>query len=429
MNVKSSPPQSAVNFALACVAMSAGLGLVWAIGQGEEFGLNHLVRYTPLLPCLGIVIVIALTEWLWPNLRTPSGGALSRKALRPLNLHRAGIRLCGVVGTFGLVAFAYWLFPEYSGDFYDPYWQFLRAIAPIAVAMPLYLLWADRRIAEPHDEYYAFGTLVIGRWAMADWTLIRRHLLGWTVKGFFLPLMTVYLSAEIQSLHGALRTVASDHGVMPIYQVFYHLSYTVDLLFCVVGYSATLRLFDSHIRSVEDTAAGWVIALICYQPFYSVIGRFYLRYDDNIYWDNWLQNLPAVRVAWAAVIIALTVIYSLCTVSFGLRFSNLTHRGIITSGPYRYTKHPAYLAKNLSWWLISVPFVSEHGWSAALRNCLLLGLLNIVYYARARTEERHLSRDPTYVAYALWIDQHGLLARLARALPFTRRRAPVVTDP
>jgi protein-S-isoprenylcysteine O-methyltransferase Ste14 len=406
MNAQGNPPQSAVNFALACVAMSAGLSLVLAINP---------VRYAPLLPCLVIVIVIASTEWLWPNLRAPSSGALARKALRPLNLRRTGVRFCGVVATLGLVAFAYWLIPEYAGDFYAPYWRFLRAIAPVALVMPLYLLWADRRITEPHDEYYAFGTLVIGRWAMADWPLIRRHLLGWTVKGFFLPLMTVYLSGEIESLRGALSTVASDHGVMPIYQFFYHLSYTVDLLFCVVGYGTALRLFDSQIRSVDETASGWVVALICYQPFYSVVGRFYFQYEDNTFWDSWLQNWPAVRAGWAAAVIALTIIYALCTVSFGLRFSNLTHRGIITSGPYRYTKHPAYLAKNISWWLISVPFVSEQGWSAALRNCLLLGLLNMVYYARARTEERHLSRDPTYVAYALWIDEHGLLGRVARA--------------
>jgi protein-S-isoprenylcysteine O-methyltransferase Ste14 len=422
MSAYNNPPQSATNFTLSVVAMGAGLGLVWLIGHAEEFGLNRLVRYVPLIPCLGVVIVIALTEWLWPNLRAPSSGALSRTALRPLNLHRVGIRICGVIATLGLAAFAYWLLPEYGGTFYDPYWQFLRSIAPVAVVVPLYLLWADRRIAEPRDEYYAFGSLVLGRWAAADWTLIRRHLLGWTVKGFFLPLMTVYLSSEIQSLYGAFRNVDFGHGIMPVYQVFYHLSYTVDLMFCVVGYSATIRLFDAHIRSVEETTAGWVVALACYQPFYSVIGRFYLQYDDNTYWDNWLQNWPAVRVGWAAVIIALTLIYSLCTVSFGLRFSNLTHRGIITGGPYRFTKHPAYLAKNLSWWLISVPFVSEQGWSAALRNCFLLGLLNLLYYARARTEERHLSSDPTYVAYALWINEHGLLGRLARALPFARTR-------
>lgn len=427
MSEDSARPRSAANFALCCVAMGVGLALIGAIDLAGDSSLRRWVVYAPLLPCLGIVLVIALCERLWPSLRAPSSGALPGKVLRPLDLRRVGVRLCGVAGTFGLVAFAYWLFPEYGGNFYDPYWQFLRTLAPLSALIPPYLLWADRRIGEPHDEYYAMGALIIGRWRSVDGALIGRHLLGWVIKGFFLPLMTVYLSGEVRSLHGALQAVASDHGVMAVYQAFYHLSYTVDLLFCVVGYGAAIRLFDAQIRSVEPTVAGWVVALICYQPFYSVIGRFYLQYDDSIYWDNWLQSWPIARDAWATVIIALTVIYALCTVSFGLRFSNLTHRGIITGGPYRFTKHPAYLAKNLSWWLISVPFVSEQGWSAALRNCLLLGLLNLIYYARARTEERHLSRDPTYVAYALWIERHGLLAGLARVLPFIRYRAPPAT--
>jgi hypothetical protein len=97
---------------------------------------------------------------------------------------------------------------------------------------------------------------------------------------------------------GAFRDLASDHGLMPVYQFFYHGSYAVDLLFCVVGYSAAIRLFDAHIRSVEETAAGWVVALICYQPFYSVIGRFYLQYDDTTYWDmlrSWPTCAPGGR--------------------------------------------------------------------------------------------------------------------------------------
>jgi protein-S-isoprenylcysteine O-methyltransferase Ste14 len=424
VNTDSNPPQSATNFPLALLAMCIGMALVWVAARAEVCGLNQILPYTPLIPCIGIVLVIASCEWLWPKLREASSGALSRKALRPLDLRRAAVRICGVFATLSVVALAYWLFPEYSGNFYDPYWRFLRSMAPVLLVVPFYLLWADTRLMDPHDEYYAFGSLVIGRWGAADWTQIRRLFLGWAVKGFFLPLMTVYLAGEFQSLRGAMGDAGSNHALMPVYQVFYHLSYTVDLLFCVVGYGAAIRLFDSEIRSVEPTVAGWVIALMCYQPFYSVIGRFYLQYDDGLYWDNWLQNWPAVRVGWAALIIALTVIYALCTVSFGLRFSNLTHRGIITGGPYRFTKHPAYLSKNLSWWLISVPFISGQGWSAALRNCLLLGLLNVIYYARARTEERHLSRDPKYVAYALWISEHGLLRHLAMALPFTRYKPP-----
>jgi steroid 5-alpha reductase family enzyme len=85
----------------------------------------------------------------------------------------------------------------------------------------------------------------------------------------------------------------------------------------------------------------------------------------------------------------------------------LTHRGIITNGPYRFTKHPAYIAKNLTWWMISLPFLADGG-IQALRHCILLLMLNGVYGLRAWTEERHLSRDPTYVAYRQWMEANGL---------------------
>lgn len=108
--------------------------------------------------------------------------------------------------------------------------------------------------------------------------------------------------------------------------------------------------------------------------------------------------------------------YALSTISFGLRFSNLTNRGIITSGPYRFTKHPAYITKNLSYWMVSVPFVEPLGWQVALMHCARLVAVNLIYYTRAKTEERHLMRDLDYRAYAEWIAQHGLFARMRHAL-------------
>jgi protein-S-isoprenylcysteine O-methyltransferase Ste14 len=416
------PPRSAASFALALVAMAAGLGSILLIAPAGHSGLMMFVGYAPLIPCLVVVLIIATGEWVLPRLGARSSGALAGSARRPLDLGRVAIRLCGLIVTLALVASAYWLFPEYRGSFYLPYWQFLRTIAPGAALVPLYFLWADTHLQNPQDEYLSFGHLALGRWDPAQWPLIRHHLLSWAVKGFFLPLMTVYLNDEIHALLNLWTAIA--HGQWSLYDLLYHLSYGVDLLFCVVGYATSMRLFDSQIQSVEPTIAGWVVALVCYQPFYSVIGKYYLQYDDNIYWNNWLQPWPNLRIAWGTIIIFLTCTYGLCTVAFGLRFSNLTHRGVITAGPYRYSKHPAYISKNLSWWLISVPFISAQGWQAALRHCCLLVLLNLVYYARARTEERHLSRDPAYVAYALWMNERGLLRSLGRALPFLRYRAP-----
>jgi protein-S-isoprenylcysteine O-methyltransferase Ste14 len=249
------------------------------------------------------------------------------------------------------------------------------------------------------------------------------------VKGFFLPLMVVYLSGEVGALGVAFSNFLANSDTW--YQFCYDIGYMIDLLFCVVGYTITLRLFDSHIRSTEPTTFGWIIALMCYMPFYRTIGDMYLHYDDNIYWDNWLAGIPWLRGVWAGAIIFLVLVYGLATVSFGLRFSNLTYRGVITNGPYRYTKHPAYLSKNLSWWLISVPWVwaPDGHWYEALRNCCLIALLNLVYYLRARTEENHLSlRDPDYVAYALWMEEHGLMSWVGRLFPVFRYKPPAAAS-
>jgi protein-S-isoprenylcysteine O-methyltransferase Ste14 len=416
------PPRSAASFTVALIAFAAAFASIWAIDPRYHPGLTQFIVYLPLVPCLVVLLVIALAEWIFPRLGTRSAGALLQSARRSLDIRRVAVRLCGLLATLCLIAFIYWLFPEYGGAFYAPFWQFLRSIAPVAVLVPLYFMWADTHLQDPEDEYLSVGYLVLGQFNRSRWPLVRHHLLSWGVKGFFLPLMSVYLNEEMLALFNMSGNIAQ--GNWSPYDLFYHLSYCADLLFCVVGYATSMRLLDSQIRSVEPTVFGWLVALMCYQPFYSVIGKFYLQYDDNIYWNNWLQPWPGVRAAWGCLIIILTCIYALCTVSFGLRFSNLTHRGIITAGPYRFSKHPAYLAKNLSWWLISVPFISDQGAGAGVRNCCLLALLNLLYFARARTEEAHLSRDPVYVAYALWMNEHGVLRGLARLLPFLRYRAP-----
>src|SRR3546814_10045798 len=97
------------------------------------------------------------------------------------------------------------------------------------------------------------------------------------------------------------------------------------------------------------------------------------------------------------VLVLLTAVYAWATVAFGLRFSNLTHRGILTHGPYAWTKHPAYVSKNLFWWLATLPFLATSGNPVdMIRNTVVLAMVSGVYYWRARTEEWHLMADPAY---------------------------------
>jgi len=414
---------AADSFLINLGGLGAGLASIWWLAQEDR--LRHIaavVGYPAIVPCAVVFTFIAVAQTLRRLRRRQELGELAARPLRRLSLRRVLLRLLALIATLALCALAYAVFPEYRGSFYAPFWRFLRVLAYAAPLVPVYLIWTDTRLRDPHDELLELGLLLTGHRREANFTLIRRHFLGWAVKGFFTPLMSVYLGEEVQYLSGVLRGASLESWQS--FDPWFHLSYCIDLLFCVVGYTATLRVFDAHIRSVEPTALGWVAALVCYQPFYSVIGAMYLKYETDYLWGRWLAPWPHFKDVWGFVIIACLLTYALCTVAFGLRFSNLTHRGIITTGPYRLCKHPAYLSKNLSWWLISVPFVPSPSIAAAAQHCALLLLLNGVYLLRARTEERHLSRDPRYVAYALWMNEHGLLRGLGRLVPALRYRAP-----
>ena len=138
---------------------------------------------------------------------------------------------------------------------------------------------------------------------------------------------------------------------------------------------------------------------------------------DTAEWNYWLAGNDTVLAIWAAWLVFLTAIYAWATVVFGLRFSNLTYRGVITNGPYRWTRHPAYLSKNVFWWFATLPFLVTSGSATeAIRNCVLLAVVSAIYYWRARTEEAHLLLEDTkYREYYDWMGEHGLVtARLRR---------------
>ncbi|HEX8513371.1 MAG TPA: isoprenylcysteine carboxylmethyltransferase family protein, partial [Allosphingosinicella sp.] len=145
-------------------------------------------------------------------------------------------------------------------------------------------------------------------------------------------------------------------------------------------------------------------------------------------WTHWMDGQPLLLTITGALLVLLTGVYAWATVAFGIRFSNLTHRGILTHGPYAWTKHPAYVSKNLFWWLATLPFFATTGnMTDMIRNSFVMALVAGVYYWRARTEERHLSADPAYREYAAWMDRNAPLPRLVRTI--ARRPAPPAAVP
>lgn len=375
---------------------------------------DDYLKTLAVIASVGIAMI--LVDLLHYRVQHNEATGLSANPLRPFDARRSLRKIAGLWLSIGIVASLYWLLPIYADGFYDPFKKAaLYSLPAVALLSPLYVAYVDRRQFEPEDAYATLGGLLAGR-RPADWSMLAAHARGWTIKGFFLPVMFVFTNSDLAALWSRTPLLQSN-DFQHVFSLGIDLLYLTDVLFATAAYTLTLRLSDSHIRSAEPTVSGWAICLICYPPFWSQVGVRYLAFDqDNAYWGQFFWSHPVLYGVWGGVILALVTIYAWSTVIFGLRFSNLTNRGIITSGPYRWVKHPAYLSKNISWWMISVPFIPGAGWSVALQSCLLLAGLNTVYWLRAITEERHLSADQAYRAYQQFIAQEGLWAIIRRRI-------------
>jgi protein-S-isoprenylcysteine O-methyltransferase Ste14 len=415
-------PASVTHFGINVVGLACLLGTLFVL---RRLSLSLQDDVLAILAAVSVPIVVLDVLVLRVHRRATTG--LDWDQTFAPDYPRVATKLLGLAVTVGLIAFAYWQLPEYHGAFYDPFYRILRRLwAPLAVATPAYVTLVDGVMRQPRDAYWQVGRAVLGHTKDVRGPEVANHFRGWLVKAFFLPLMMVWMHGQMKSLIHFDFTVI-DWSNLKLYDFFYEIIFGVDLILATAGYALSLRVIDTHIRSAEPTMVGWVVALFCYQPFYSLMETQFVRYSSDYGFGAWLAAWPTLRWVWAGTIVLLIGTYTLATVAFGVRFSNLTHRGILTNGPYRFTKHPAYVTKNLSWWLVSIPFIPHTGVLDAVHHCIALGCVNTMYFLRARTEERHLSRDPTYVAYALWMNDHGALRFLGRLIPALRYKAPVAT--
>lgn len=227
-------------------------------------------------------------------------------------------------------------------------------------------------------------------WRSRRITLLLRAL---AVKLFFIPLMVVFLAEharEAQRLWQEPLLHASgldrlNWGMAFTYQVIF----LCDTAVAMVGYSVESLWLGNRTRSVDRTWLGWTVCLICYPPFNDV-AALYVPLSEG---GNTLGLSELTLVILRGLTLVLFAIYLWATLALGVRFSNLSNKGIIAHGPYRWVRHPAYICKNLAWWLEKLPTM------AGFHNVLPLLVWNAVYVLRGLTEERHLQSDPVYRAY------------------------------
>ena len=372
-------------------------------------------------------LTMALAERLM--LRKPAAATSAGRVER--SLERAWFRYAGMVVTLLALAFLYWVLPEYRDQKYMPGFQILVVVAIFClIAGGFYFYFMD---SEDEDAYLMIGRKLLRQSPIWDRQMLAEHARRWLVKGFYMPLMLIYTIGNASGLIGSdatladFRTLSNPDSLWRWYRFIHAAAFFADISIAAAGYLFTLRLFRSEIKSVEPTVLGWFVALLCYSPFWGFASGKYFGYHTPEGFDKLTSGW--VCLALAVLILSCELLYAAGTVALGIRFSNLTYRGLVSSGPYSFTKHPAYVFKNLSFWLIYLPFVPFFGWTKAIQGCTLLLLNNGVYYLRARTEERHLSKYPEYVEYALAMNERSIFRRLAVWLPFLKYRAPASSLP
>jgi protein-S-isoprenylcysteine O-methyltransferase Ste14 len=228
---------------------------------------------------------------------------------------------------------------------------------------------------------------------------VKKVFLVYLVNFFFITLMARFLVQEYHGFEQMLHTLFSDSfakmhwydKARNTYFLLFHSLFLVDVSIATIGYAFASRWLNNRTKSVDFTLSGWMVAIICYPPFNSFLSGNFISYNTPA-----THAIITSQAAWAFIFVLLILAYTIYvwgTVALGFKFSNLTNRGIITTGPYRFVRHPAYAAKNFAW-LIDNTYVFTNIWAT-----LAFFAWNGIYILRGLTEERHLSHDASYRDY------------------------------
>jgi len=271
------------------------------------------------------------------------------------------------------------------------------------------LQWLMRLAA--HLSRYGFGPGE-GSWRP---TFKEKHAFMFLViKLVYGPLMLNGILVELQNYPALMlqwQQSASLIGRLDCaYAWFVSSVFLLDCCLFCFGYHAEARWLRNEVRYVETSLSGLLVCLLCYPPFNSVTGAFLgsSNEDVNILFRGDLHH----PLTWVLRGLAMGALLLLTAASLSLftKASNLTNRGIVDWGPYRWVRHPGYVGKNLFWLITLIPVFfavdssnPEFPWGDHLVFCAgrVAGFAGwcAIYVLRALTEERLLLRDPEYQEY------------------------------
>lgn len=315
-----------------------------------------------------------------------------------------------------------------DGAYFHPWFTVLDYMWELYVwGAPLYILATRALHASPEADEKDPSMLLkksvalIGQWFGKQWSNAvsfnardRIALLGIMVKIYFAPLMTVffvdyfhriinYWSAVCTTIPKLLATGSYTHAQAnsDIYMALLTAIFLIDVSVSWAGYLFSSRWTKNQMFSVEPTLLGWLVTILCYPPFSKAPGT-YLIIPTN-------EEFITLPMEWLVTILAVIsilghLVYVFSTMCLGIRFSNLTHRGLVKVGPYGLVRHPAYAGKVLAWVCTGFPLVlyqfAQNPGPTAFYPFFGLLFTVYIYYMRALTEERHLGAiDPEYANY------------------------------
>jgi len=269
--------------------------------------------------------------------------------------------------------------------FMDPY------VAGCALFIMPYFYFFDRKKPLHEDKYVSSMKTLLS----LPGVLIKKRLywntsskLGFLtiiIKIFFIPMMVSWSISSFIQMASFFPDFQWSFQTVNMYLI--QLFILIDTTVFSLGYLTESAYLKNEIKSVEPTFLGWIVCLWCYPPFNTFSFRPFDFYIVRIglSYPSWVHSVMTI------VITGLWGIFVWASVALGFKASNLTNRGIVTHGPYRFCRHPAYMAK-VSIWIIQGIFFGQFG------ILILLGFM-LIYGLRAWTEERHLSLDPAYITY------------------------------